>query len=172
LNIITYCNRYPFCNILLPCSWFISQFFGISSGTFNRFATSIVSSNRQRKKWIENFVSCISRNSTTFLKLAKSCRKLQITMATNFFIMEISLCQVIVVIIVYGRHFCNSARLTGYWKKINFVYHQFVYTETRRKQLTANNIGAKFFHSFLKETVIELVAIKFFFVLLVNAIFF
>jgi len=79
-------------------------------GTFNRFATSIVSSIRQRKKWIENFVSCISRNSTKFLKVAKSCRKLQITMATNFFIMEISLCQVIVVIIVYGRHSCNSAR--------------------------------------------------------------
>jgi len=47
---IAYCNRSPFCNILLPCSRFISQFFGIPSGTFNRFATSIVSSNRQRKK--------------------------------------------------------------------------------------------------------------------------
>jgi len=40
-----------------------------------------------------------------------------------------------------------------YWKKINFVHHQLVYTETRKKQPMPNNSGAKFFHSFLKQTV-------------------
>jgi len=42
-----------------------------------------------------------------------------------------------------------------YWKKINFVHLQLVYTETRRKQRMPNNFRAKFFHSFLKQTVIN-----------------
>jgi len=39
------------------------------------------------------------------------------------------------------------------WKKINFVHHQLVYTETRKKQRMPNNFWAKFFHCFLKQTV-------------------
>jgi len=38
-------------------------------------------------------------------------------------------------------------------KKKNFVHHQLVYTETRRKQRLPNNFWAKFFHCFLKQTV-------------------
>jgi len=40
-----------------------------------------------------------------------------------------------------------------YRKKVNFVHHQLVYTETRRKQPMPNNFRAKFFHTFLKQTV-------------------
>jgi len=43
-----------------------------------------------------------------------------------------------------------------YCKKVNFVHHQLVYTETRRKQPMPNNFRAKFFHSFLKQTVISI----------------
>jgi len=43
-----------------------------------------------------------------------------------------------------------------YWKKIKFVHLQLVYTETRRKQRMPNNFRAKFFHSFLKQTVMNL----------------
>jgi len=42
-----------------------------------------------------------------------------------------------------------------YWKKINFVHLQLAYTETRRKQRMPNNFRAKFFHSFLKQTVVH-----------------
>jgi len=38
-------------------------------------------------------------------------------------------------------------------KKINFVHHHLVYTETRRKQPLPNNFSLKIFHYFLKWTV-------------------
>jgi len=41
-----------------------------------------------------------------------------------------------------------------YGKKINFVHHQLVYKETRRKQQMPNNFQGKFSHSFLKQTVV------------------
>jgi len=37
---------------------------------------------------------------------------------------------------------------TIFWTKINFVYHQLVHTETRRKQSLPNNFGFKIFHFF------------------------
>jgi len=68
---------------------------------------------------------------------------------------------------------CYSSKFTGiskieincvilnaiYWKKVNFDHLQLVYTEIRRKQRMPNNFRAKFFHSFLKQTVIIIVAI-------------
>jgi len=42
-----------------------------------------------------------------------------------------------------------------FWKKINFVHQELVYTETRRKQQLPNNFGLKIFHYFLKRTIVS-----------------
>jgi len=41
---------------------------------------------------------------------------------------------------------------TIFWKKKFFFHHQFVNTETRRKQPMPNNFGLKMFHFNLKRT--------------------
>jgi len=40
-----------------------------------------------------------------------------------------------------------------FFKKINFVHHYLVYTETRRKQPLPKNFLLKMFHYFLKRTI-------------------